>query len=275
MHIKSINLATINYRALRITLKIIYLLQFFFSFQYFYSDLIETRFVVFFFFEPNIRVDALCKQASPLSLTLGLSRRCFHSIQNLGNQENAILKGKSSSIVAPLKRSALGEIGNKVNSVRGTTAFGKTSLLPDALKKTSKHVVAPRAQVKVIAKAEPPVVEVQPVQVAQVQPLPQAREAEPEKASFSSDLLVEDIDQDDAENPSLVSIYSNDIYSHLRDLERQTPIHEEFLTGQQVTPKMRSVLVDWLVEVHQQFHLTQESLYLTIAIIDRFLQVIA
>ncbi|KAL0127477.1 hypothetical protein PUN28_005629 [Cardiocondyla obscurior] len=35
---------------------------------------------------------------------------------------------------------------------------------------------------------------------------------------------------------------------------------------------MRSVLVDWLVEVHEQFRLMQETLYLTIAIIDRFLQ---
>lgn len=36
---------------------------------------------------------------------------------------------------------------------------------------------------------------------------------------------------------------------------------------------MRGVLVDWLVEVHQQFHLLVETLYLTVAIIDRYLQV--
>ena len=37
-------------------------------------------------------------------------------------------------------------------------------------------------------------------------------------------------------------------------------------------PKMRAVLIDWLVEVHQQFSMLQETLYLTIAILDRFLQ---
>ena len=36
---------------------------------------------------------------------------------------------------------------------------------------------------------------------------------------------------------------------------------------------MRSILIDWLVQVHMRFHLLQETLYLTVAILDRFLQV--
>lgn len=36
---------------------------------------------------------------------------------------------------------------------------------------------------------------------------------------------------------------------------------------------MRATLVDWLVEVHNQFHLTLETLHMTVAIIDRYLQV--
>merc|ERR1740116_368428 len=35
---------------------------------------------------------------------------------------------------------------------------------------------------------------------------------------------------------------------------------------------MRAVLIDWLVGVHLQFHLLQETLYTTVAILDRFLQ---
>jgi cyclin B len=35
---------------------------------------------------------------------------------------------------------------------------------------------------------------------------------------------------------------------------------------------MRSILVDWLVEVHLKFKLVQESLYLTINLIDRYLE---
>ena len=47
----------------------------------------------------------------------------------------------------------------------------------------------------------------------------------------------------------------------------------DYLAGQtEILPKMRSVLVDWLIGVHLQFHLLQETLYTTVAILDRYLQ---
>jgi cyclin B len=39
----------------------------------------------------------------------------------------------------------------------------------------------------------------------------------------------------------------------------------------EINPKMRAILVDWLVEVAHKFELMPESFYLTIYIIDRFL----
>ena len=41
----------------------------------------------------------------------------------------------------------------------------------------------------------------------------------------------------------------------------------------EMNEKMRSILVDWLIEVHHKFELMPETLYLTINIIDRFLSV--
>ena len=41
----------------------------------------------------------------------------------------------------------------------------------------------------------------------------------------------------------------------------------------QVNSKMRAILIDWLIQVHLRFTLLQETLYLTISIIDRYLQV--
>ena len=56
----------------------------------------------------------------------------------------------------------------------------------------------------------------------------------------------------------------------LRQVEGTQRIQTDYLRGQgEITPKMRSVLVDWLIGVHLQFHLLQETLYTTIAIIDR------
>ena len=39
-----------------------------------------------------------------------------------------------------------------------------------------------------------------------------------------------------------------------------------------VTEKMRSILIDWLVEVHLKFKLLPETLYLTVNLIDRYLE---
>ena len=173
-----------------------------------------------------------------------------------------------------MRRAALGEIGNKVTIHRGVEPIHKSSLLPtNAQKKPALKQEGNKVTEKVLDK--PPVQVVKPVVKVEV-PTVINKEVEIKKEveSFSSDLLeVEDIDEDDKENPILVSIYSNDIYSYLRKLEKEFPIKKGFLSGQEVTPKMRCVLVDWLVEVHQQFRLMQETLYLTVSIIDRFLQV--
>lgn len=40
-----------------------------------------------------------------------------------------------------------------------------------------------------------------------------------------------------------------------------------------VTDKMRAILVDWLIQVHSRFRLLQETLYITVSILDRFLSV--
>ena len=40
-----------------------------------------------------------------------------------------------------------------------------------------------------------------------------------------------------------------------------------------INEKMRRVLVDWLVRVHHSFSLQQETLYLSISIMDRYLAV--
>jgi len=39
-----------------------------------------------------------------------------------------------------------------------------------------------------------------------------------------------------------------------------------------INEKMRSILVDWLVEVHVKFKLLPETLFLTVNLIDRYLE---
>lgn len=58
-----------------------------------------------------------------------------------------------------------------------------------------------------------------------------------------------------------------------RHVEKVQNVKADYLAGQiEILPKMRSVLIDWLIGVHLQFHLLQETLYTTVAILDRYLQ---
>jgi len=82
---------------------------------------------------------------------------------------------------------------------------------------------------------------------------------------------VSDIDQDDLDNPQLCAEYAPEMYAYLREIESKYTVQDDYLKGFVTTGKMRTVLVDWLVDVQQQFQLLPETLYLTISIIDRFM----
>lgn len=91
--------------------------------------------------------------------------------------------------------------------------------------------------------------------------------------AFSHGMVpVEDIDANDHDNPQLVSEYVNEIYEYMRHLEARLSVRPNYLEGTEVTGKMRAILIDWLCQVHHRFHLLQETLYLTVAVIDRYLQ---
>lgn len=83
---------------------------------------------------------------------------------------------------------------------------------------------------------------------------------------------VVDVDKPDIGKIFLIPEYANEIYAYLRQLEDQFTIEEEYLQGRKITRAMRTTLVDWLVDVQQEFNLHQETLHLCIAVLDIFLQ---
>uniref|UniRef100_A0A3P8RPB2 Cyclin B2 n=1 Tax=Amphiprion percula TaxID=161767 RepID=A0A3P8RPB2_AMPPE len=92
--------------------------------------------------------------------------------------------------------------------------------------------------------------------------------------AFSETLLtIQDVDEQDADQPQLCSEYVKDIYKYLHMLEIQQAVRANYMQGYEITERMRALLIDWLVQVHARFQLLQETLYLTVAILDRFLQV--
>lgn len=66
--------------------------------------------------------------------------------------------------------------------------------------------------------------------------------------------------------------YSDDIYTYLRESELRSRPKAGYIRKQpDITNSMRSILVDWLVEVCEEYKLHRETLCLSVNYIDRFL----
>ncbi|KAJ0985619.1 hypothetical protein J5N97_003975 [Dioscorea zingiberensis] len=85
-----------------------------------------------------------------------------------------------------------------------------------------------------------------------------------------SDIM--DIDCDHA-NSQMCSLYAPDIYANLHTAELIRRPCSDFMERLQrdITHSMRGILIDWLVEVSDEYRLVPDTLYLTVYLIDRFL----
>ncbi|XP_071686710.1 G2/mitotic-specific cyclin S13-7-like [Rutidosis leptorrhynchoides] len=80
-----------------------------------------------------------------------------------------------------------------------------------------------------------------------------------------------DIDAADVDNELAAVEYVEDIYKFYKLVENESKVHDYMHKQPEINDKMRAILIDWLIEVHNKFELTNEALYLTINIVDRFL----
>ncbi|KAM4875480.1 G2/mitotic-specific cyclin-B1 [Thomomys bottae] len=192
-------------------------------------------------------------------------------------------------------RTALGDIGNK-NSEQ---LQARVPLKKEVKASATGKVVAKKLP-KPLAKAPVSVPEIE--QEPQIEPEPEPEPVKEEKLSpepilvdtpspspmetsgcapaeeylcqaFSDVILaVNDVDAEDGADPNLCSQYVKDIYAYLRQLEEEQSVRPKYLLGREVTGNMRAILIDWLVQVQMKFRLLQETMYMTVSIIDRFMQ---
>ncbi|RRT66111.1 hypothetical protein B296_00032219 [Ensete ventricosum] len=106
--------------------------------------------------------------------------------------------------------------------------------------------------------------------------IPTSRKAAPAQTVAAS--MDEDSPVDD---PRMCAAYTSDIYRHLRSMEvgswikiaaffRLERMSFAFV-DREVTADMRGILVDWLVQVAEEYKLLPNTLYLAVSYIDRFL----
>lgn len=115
------------------------------------------------------------------------------------------------------------------------------------------------------------------------QPVPmflEQTEARPDEMNKMEEVEMEDIieepilniDDCDAKNPLAVVDYVEDLHAYYRKMENCSCVSPNYMMQQaDINEKMRAILIDWLIEVHDKFDLMKETLFLTVNLIDRFL----
>jgi len=68
--------------------------------------------------------------------------------------------------------------------------------------------------------------------------------------------------------------YLNDLYSNLLDEEKAMttkPKYGYMVAQTDINEKMRAILIDWIIEIHDKFHLHTSTLFQTVWLIDTYL----
>ena len=84
---------------------------------------------------------------------------------------------------------------------------------------------------------------------------------------------TDEIDKPDMHDCQQVTEYVPGICHHLFATEEIELPQASYMSRQiDVNEKMRGILVDWIIEVHLKFKLLPETLFLTVSLIDRYLE---
>lgn len=82
---------------------------------------------------------------------------------------------------------------------------------------------------------------------------------------------VNDFDRENWDDPIQVSNYAMDIFNYLKGREATFAIDPYMQRQPYLTAWMRTLLVDWMVEVQETFEMNHETLYLAVKIVDIYL----
>lgn len=112
----------------------------------------------------------------------------------------------------------------------------------------------------------------QPDRIQATEPRPASSRATIRPDNPPKPLDLEDIDADEGDYLEFCSVYVKRIYDHLFENESKFTVRADFLKGHpEVVPKMRILLIEWLLALQDRFKLLQDTLLLSVSIMDRTL----
>uniref|UniRef100_A0A3B4FJZ9 G2/mitotic-specific cyclin-B2 n=1 Tax=Pundamilia nyererei TaxID=303518 RepID=A0A3B4FJZ9_9CICH len=80
-----------------------------------------------------------------------------------------------------------------------------------------------------------------------------------------------DIDSENSEDCYMCPEYAKDIFDYLKNREEKFGLCNYMPTQPSLNSEMRAILIDWLVEVQENFELYHETLYLAVKMTDHYL----
>lgn len=174
----------------------------------------------------------------------------------------------TTTIKKTTKASGAGEIGSKrkappaaAPAVKGTPEAGEPVRKKVHTAEKENQGRAKINKEEVVEPESDPAAEPEPVEI-------EARGLD----GFVYPAGVKPLDDEDRDDPLMVAEYAHEIFDYLLNLEPASLPNPDYMDHQdELEWKTRSILVDWLIEVHTRFHLLPETLFLAINIIDRFL----
>lgn len=82
---------------------------------------------------------------------------------------------------------------------------------------------------------------------------------------------VVDFDKENWDDPFQVSHYAMDTFNYMKSREEEYRVPDYMVKQVHISKWMRSLLVDWMVEVQETFELNHETLYMAVKIVDLYL----
>ncbi|XP_036843164.1 G2/mitotic-specific cyclin-B3 [Oncorhynchus mykiss] len=203
--------------------------------------------------------------------------------KGIENQEEGPQVKRSSSPPqgAPKKRTAFVDLtnahkvhislpGTKKNSLKKTQKKKATSTVLDKneanLKKSGSMSSESQEEEKQRGEEEAPVEELVVVEAVPPRELPPHLRRPQIPEEF-------DIDSQHQEDPTLTAQYAKEIFDYLKAREEKFILSDYMSIQPSLNSGMRAILVDWLVEVQENFELNHETLYLAVKVTDHFLSV--
>ncbi|XP_061171406.1 G2/mitotic-specific cyclin-B3-like [Saccostrea echinata] len=84
---------------------------------------------------------------------------------------------------------------------------------------------------------------------------------------------VDDVDTENLQDTAQCALYAPFIFRYYKERELKFMVPMYMDTQPTLTTNMRAILVDWLVEVQENFELNHETLYLAVKLVDTYLSV--